>query len=266
MVALLQGRGHDVVASGRGDTDVTAHTGFDAVVWSAGARVNDLESGLDVHARLPARILESSGASRFVYLSSGEAYGLIDVPFREDTPLRGSSPYARAKIAGEQAVTEAALNFGAAAMIVRPGVVFGPGQKGQMLVPALLGALVARRRFPMTRGDQTRDIIFVDDLARLVVRCLDDDAPAGVYNAGRGIEVPVIDVVCRVVDEASRVLGVDLMPLLDAGGIPYRDGEQMRHVLDVSRAKDKLGWTAEIDPLEEGVPRTVQAFLARQAG
>lgn len=266
VVALLNERGHEVVASGRGDTDVLAHGGFDGVVWSAGARVNDLETGLEVHARQPARILESSGASRFVYLSSGEAYGLIDVPFREDTALKGSSPYAKAKIEGERAVTEAALNFGAAAMIIRPGVVFGPGQKGQMLVPALLAALTARRRFPMTRGDQTRDVIFVDDVARMIVRCLDDDAPPGVYNCGRGVEVPVIDVVTRVVIEASELLGVDLMPLLDAGGIPYRDGEQMRHVLDMARARDLLGWTAELDPLEVGIPRTVQAYLARHAG
>jgi len=264
VVALLNERGHEVVASGRGDTDVLAHGGFDGVVWAAGARVQDVESGLEVHARQPARILESSGASRFVYLSSGEAYGLIDVPFREDTALRGGSPYARAKIGGEQAVMDAALNFGAAAIIIRPGVVFGPGQRGQMLVPALLGALTSRRRFPMTRGDQTRDVIYVDDVARMIVRALDDDAPPGIYNAGRGIEVPVIDVVSRVVTEASDELGVDLMPLLDAGGIPYRDGEQMRHCLDISRARDLLGWQAEVDPLEVGVPKTVHAFLARQ--
>ncbi len=257
----LLAAGHDATPSGRGDTDVVAHGGFEAVVWAAGGRVQDLEVGLEVHARSAARVLEASGATRFVYLSSGECYGLQDVPFREDGPLKGTSPYARVKIAGEQAVMEAALNFGAACCVLRLGVVFGPGQKGQMLVPALLTALRARRRFPMTRGDQTRDVIYVDDITRLILRCLDDDAPAGIYNGGSGKETPLIDVVTRVVEEASSVLGVDLMPLLDAGGIPYRDGEQFRHVLDVSRARDLLGWQSEIPPLTDGVERTVAAFL-----
>ena len=257
---LLVERGHDVLASGRGDTETVAAGGFDAVVWAAGGRVQQVEQGLEVHARAPARVLESSGATRFVYLGSGESYGLVDVPFREDQELRGQSPYARAKIAGEAAVTEAAAKFGVAAFLLRLGVVFGPGQKGQMLVPALLGALTARRRFPMTRGDQTRDVVFVDDVARLIVRCLDDDAPPGVYNVGTGRETPVIDVVTRVTEEASRLIGVDLLPLVEPGAIPYRDGEQMRYVLDVTRARERLGWTAEI-PLDVAVEQTVSAVL-----
>lgn len=259
-----QKRGHEVVVSGRGDTDVLARDGFDAVVWAAGGRVQDVEQGLEVHARAPARILQASGATRFIYLGSGECYGLQDVPFGEDAPLKGTSPYARAKIAGEAALAEAALNFGAACFLLRPAVVFGAGQKGQMLVPALLGALRQRRHFPMTAGDQTRDVIHVDDVARLIVRCLDEDAQPDVYNVGTGVETTVIEVVTRVVAESSRVLGADLMPLLEAGAIPYRDGEQMRYVMDVSRAHDRLGWKAEVS-LEDGIERTVASFLGRAA-
>src|SRR5688572_841372 len=148
---LIEG-GHDVLASGKGDTEQVAAGGFDAVVWAAGGRVGQLEEGLEVHARAPARVMESSGATRFVYLGSGEAYGLVDVPFREEMALRGTSPYQRAKIAGEQAIGEMAAKLGVRATSLRLGVVFGPGQKGMMLVPALLAALTERRRFPMTRG------------------------------------------------------------------------------------------------------------------
>jgi nucleoside-diphosphate-sugar epimerase len=260
VVRLAKERGHEVTVSGRGDTDVTAAEGFDAVVWAAGGRVQDVEVGAEVHARAPARILQASGASRFIYLGSGEAYGLQDVPFTEAATLKGSSPYSRAKVLGEQTVAEAALNFGVAAYLLRPAVVFGAGQKGQMLVPALLNSLRQRRHFQMTRGEQTRDVIHVDDVARLIVRCLDEDAPPDIYNVGTGVETRVIDVVTKVVEEASKKMGSDLMPLLEAGAIPYRDGEQMRYVLDVSRARDKLGWKAEV-PLDDGIERTVAAFL-----
>ncbi len=261
---ILTERGHDVLVGGRGDTEQLAKGGADAVVWAAGGRVSRFEDGLDVHVQAPQRVLEASGATRIVYLGSGESYGLQDVPFREATPLRGTSPYSRAKIAGEEAVAAKAKELGAGAYLLRLGVVFGPGQKGQMLIPALLSSLLQRRRFPMTRGDQTRDVIYVDDVVRLIARCLDDDAPAGIYNGGRGVEVPVIDVVTRVVEVASRHLGVDLMPLLDAGAVPYRDGEQMRYVFDVSRAKELLGWAPEVD-IDDGIERTVEAVLAGAA-
>lgn len=257
---LARDKGHEVTISGRNDTDVIAADGFEAVVWAAGGRVADLEAGLEVHARAPARILLASRCSRFIYLGSGESYGLQDVPFREDQELRGHSPYARAKIAGEAAVAEAALNFGCGAFLLRPAVVFGAGQKGQMLVPALLNALRQRRHFPMTRGEQTRDVIHVDDVARLIVRCLDEEAPPDTYNVGTGVETRVIDVVTRVVEETGKRLGADLMPLLEAGAIPYRDGEQMRYVLDVSRTEKQLGWKAEV-PLDDGITRTVAAFV-----
>jgi len=103
-------------------------------------------------------------------------------------------------------------------------------------------------------------VIHVDDVARLIVRCLDEDATPDTYNVGTGVETRVIDVVTRVVEEAGKRLGADLMPLLEAGGIPYRDGEQMRYVLDVSRAEKQLGWKAEV-PLDDGIVRTVAAFL-----
>ena len=257
-------RGAEVLATGRGDTEQVARGGVDAVVWAAGGRVQDVEAGLEVHARMPARVLESSGATRFVYLSSGEAYGLVDVPFRETQEMKGHSPYARAKIAGEHAVTEAARAVGAAAFLLRLGVVFGPRQKGQMLVPALLGALRERRRFAMTRGDQTRDVVYVDDVVRLILRALEPDATAGTYNVGTGQETRVIDVVTKVTEEAGRLLNADLMPLVEAGALPYRDGEQMRYCLDVSRAREQLGWQAEIS-LDEAVTRTVATFLSAAA-
>ena len=253
-------RGHEVLIGSRGDTELLAAGGADAVVWAAGGRVSRFEEGVGVHVEAPVRVLEASGATRFVYLGSGEAYGLQDVPFDEDRPLRGTSPYSRAKIAGEEAVRDAAARLGVGAYLLRMGVVFGPGQKGAMLVPALLNALMSRRRFPMTRGDQTRDVLYVDDAVELIARCLDDDAPAGTYNVGRGVEVPVIDVVTKVVEETSRHLGVDLMPLLDAGAVPYRDGEQMRYVFDMTRTHERLGWRAATS-IDDAVARTVEAAL-----
>jgi nucleoside-diphosphate-sugar epimerase len=187
----------------------------DLLVWAAGGRAGDLEED-HVHAAVRA----ARRVRQVVYLSSGEVYGAQPPPFTEDLPLLGDSPYARAKIAGEQALPGAA--------ILRPAVVYGPGQQGEQLIPAMLRARAERKAFRMTRGEQTRDFVHVDDVAAAVVLVA---GRAGVYNCGTGVET-------RVIEVARAVLPAEL---IDAGALPYRPNEQMRYALDASRLA-ALGW------------------------
>jgi UDP-glucose 4-epimerase len=258
---LVARLGADARAAGRAQIAAAAAEGADALVWAAGGRVPDALAGLEVHARGPVRALEASGARTCVYLSSGEVYGAQDVPFRESAALRGLSPYAEAKIAGEHAIAEACARRGARLIVLRPAVVYGPGQGGSMLLPSLMSALAGRRRFAMTRGEQTRDFLYVDDLTALIARCLEPDAPAGTYNAGTGVETEVVAMARAVADEVGRRGDFDAQPLLDAGALPYRDGEQMRYVLDVSAARARLGWSATT-LLPAGIAATVASALA----
>jgi nucleoside-diphosphate-sugar epimerase len=192
--------------------------GGDLLVWAAGRRAGDLEED---HVRAPVRAAKR--ATRVVYLSSGEVYGAQTPPFSEDAPLLGDTPYARAKIAGEQAL--------AGATILRPSVAWGPGQEHQpMLIPSLLRARARREVFRMTAGEQTRDFVHVDDVASAIV--LVADQRNKIFNAGTGIET-------RVIDVARALLPPEL---LDAGAIPYRENEQMRYALESSRL-GSLGWS-----------------------
>jgi nucleoside-diphosphate-sugar epimerase len=257
LVARLGGAAR---AAGRAEIAAAAAEGADALVWAAGGRISDAAAGLEVHAKGAVRALEASGAKTCVYLSSGEVYGAQDVPFRESASLLGMSPYAQAKVAGEEVIAAACLRRGAKLIVLRPAVVYGPGQGGSMLLPSLVAALVARRRFAMTRGEQTRDFLYVDDLTALIARCLDDGAPAGTYNAGTGRETEVIAMARALADEVGRRRGFDAQPLLDAGALPYRDGEQMRYLLDPTMARERLGWSATT-PLDDGIRATVDAAL-----
>jgi len=258
--AAVAAAGHDAIAAGRAELDGAAAAGADALVWAAGGRVADYDVAVEAQARTPVRALASSGARTVVYLSSGEVYGIQDVPFGEDAPLLAVTPYARAKVAGEAAVAEACAAAGARLFVLRPAVVYGPGQGGPMLVPALTAALVAGRRFPMTPGAQTRDLVHVDDIARLIARCLDADAAPGTYNAASGVEIAVLDVVDRVAAAVAARTGVEVRALVEPGAIPYRAGDQMRYALDPTRARAQLGWTAAID-LDTGLAGTVAAAL-----
>ncbi len=254
VVARLNAAGHEAVASGRGDTATLAPQGFDALVWAAGGRPLSAEQCVADHAHDAVKTMKlMPGLKRIVYMSSAEVYGLQDVPFREDAPLLGASPLGQAKVAGEHAVPAAAGE--ARTIILRPVWVYGPGLAPSTFLPTLINSLFERRRYAMTPGQQTRDLVYVDDVARAVVRALEDDAPAGAYNIGTGVETRVLDMALAI---AERVRS-SAIALLDVGQRPYREGEAFRVSIDVSKAREQLGFTAEIS-LEDGLTRMVDTL------
>lgn len=254
VVARLRASGHEVAATGRADTAAAAAQGADALVWAAGGRPVSAEQCIADHAHAAVKTARAiPGLKRIIYMSSAEVYGLQDVPFREDAPLLGASPLGQAKIAGEHSIGGAAPE--ARLTILRPCWVYGPGLAPTTFLPTLIAALHQRRRYPMTPGQQTRDLVYVDDVVRAVVRALDDDAPGGTYNIGTGRETSVLEMALAI---AERVRP-DAIALLDVGARPYREGEAFRVAIDVSRARERLGFTAEIG-LEDGLTRMVDAL------
>lgn len=234
--ARLRADGHDVIATGRADTLAAVAAGCDALVWAAGARTLDEARDRADHLEAPlAAITAAPRPPRVIYLSSGEVYGAQAVPFHEDAPLLGTTTYAHAKIAGEAAVRATVPE----AFVLRPAIAVGPTQTGAMFVPAALAALRARTPLVMTPGEQTRDLVLVDDVAEVIARCLAPAAPPGTYNVGSGVEVRMRD----LAEQLADALGAP-RALIHAGALPYRAGEQMRYALDPTRAQAALGWRA----------------------
>lgn len=254
LCARLRELGHEAVATGRGDTAERAAEGAQALVWAAGGRPISVEQCVADHAHAAVRTVKAMpGLERIVYMSSAEAYGLQDVPFREDATLLGTSPLGQAKATGEHAVATAA---GATPLVVlRPCWVYGAGLAPSTFLPTLINHLAHRRRYAMTPGQQTRDLVYVDDVVAAIVRALTPDAPAGTYNIGTGVETSVLDMALTI---AAKVRP-SAIALLDVGARPYREGEAFRVALDVSRARDVLGWRATVD-LDDGLGRMVEAL------
>jgi nucleoside-diphosphate-sugar epimerase len=229
IVRALEGR--NILALGR---EVPAGTRADVLVWAAGRREADLAANCAVHVEAPVRTARAIGATRVVYLSSGECYGPAPLPYREDGPALGTSDYARAKLAGERALGDVA-----ATTVLRLGVVYGPGQSPRMLIPEVAAGLKAGKRVALSPGEQTRDFVFVEDVARAVVRAIDKALPTTTVNIASGREVRVRDAVtqlCRALGASEELLGF--------GDIAMRPNEVMQYVLDVQRAADVLGWRA----------------------
>jgi UDP-glucose 4-epimerase len=193
------------------------------------------------------------GARKVINTSTGGGlYGDADVlPTPEDHPIKPLAPYGQGKYAAEGYCELYTRLHGLATVSLRYGNVYGPRQDvhGEAGVVAIFcGALIDGRR-PTVFGDgrQTRDWVDVSDVARANLMAADADV-TGPFNIGRGEETSVLDLIDALNDVS------DNGPLGEPEFAPERPGEVSRSCLDVTRAHDELGWTAQVE-LRDGLRR-----------
>jgi UDP-glucose 4-epimerase len=245
--------------------EVVATTGPDAVVHVA-AQAAVSRSVLDPRFDASVNVLgtialleacRSAGVRRVIYISTGGAgYGDTDVlPTPEDHPIRPSSPYGVSKVSAERYVDCWAGLTGGRALTLRLANVFGPRQDpaGEAGVVAIFTSrlLAGDRCLVNGDGEQTRDYIFVLDVADAVARAVVTPDAVGAANIGTGVEKTVNDIYRHL----AQLTGVTV----PAAHGPAKPGEQRRSVLDASRAKKLLGWSAAT-PFGEGLRQTVAWF------
>jgi UDP-glucose 4-epimerase len=197
--------------------------------------------------------------SRVIYTSTGgAAYGDTAVlPTPEDHPMNATSPYGVTKVAAERYLDCWSALAGVPALTLRLANIYGPRQNplGEAGVVAIFTHRLLRAEGCVINGDggQTRDYVFVGDVADAVARGLEHSEARGAVNIGTGIETSVNE----LYDRLARIVGIGE----PAAHAPAKPGEQRRSILDPARAKMLLGW-APSTPLDAGLDRTVAAFRA----
>jgi UDP-glucose 4-epimerase len=204
-----------------------------------------------------------SGVKRVVFASSGGAiYGdCLAIPTPEDQPLRPASPYGVAKLAGERYIAAWADLTGATGVALRYANVYGPRQnpQGEAGVIAIFASrmLAGEPCVIYGDGDQTRDYVYVEDVADATAQAVAQPGACGAANIGTGIETTVNELY-RQLAAAAAVAA----PPLHA---PPRAGEQRRSALDTLHARGVLGW-APATPLEAGLRKTLEFFRGDRHG
>ena len=192
--------------------------------------------------------------TQVVFSSTGGAiYGECDGPATEDAPRLPISPYGTSKLAAEEYLATYNRLYGTRHVALRFGNVYGPRQDphGEAGVVSIFFSTLLANETPKVFGDgaQTRDYVYVGDVARATLAAAGRDG--GVYNVGTGRETSVVE----LLDLCQRIAGTRF----DATFMPARPGEIQRSVLDPSRAVDELGWRAE-HSLEDGLRETYEFF------
>jgi UDP-glucose 4-epimerase len=198
-----------------------------------------------------------AGVGRIVNTSTGGAiYGDVDtIPSPESTPPAPMAGYGTSKLCAEQYVDLYARLHGMSTVTLRYGNVYGPRQDpmGEAGVIAIFCGRLTDGGRPTIYGDgrQTRDYVFVGDVVAANIAAADRPAVRGAVNIGTGRESSVLDIVSILREAGGRD---DFAPVFEDA----RLGEIERSCLDVTRAREALGWEARV-PLADGMRATLES-------
>lgn len=289
-IATLERAGVTTVAGDIRDPGVVreATEGIDTVYHLAAAfrraGVPDSEYH-EVNVDATRRLVEFSAAAgvrRIVHCSSVGVHGSVseEAPATEDAPFHPEDIYQESKLEGEQIALQTADRVGVPLTVVRPGPIYGPGDKR---LYKLIGG-VARKRFRLLGdGSPHFQMVYVDDLIAGFRLAAEAPIAAGRTYILAGDEAPTLKElvleIAGLADVAAPRFRLPVWPFWLAGALceavcvplgiePPIFRRRVKFFtsnrwFDISRARNELGFAPKVS-LHDGIRRTLESY--RQLG
>ncbi len=194
-----------------------------------------------------------SGVKKLVFISSCAVYGEpVRLPVEETHECNPLTPYGKQKSEAERIVEQAQAR-GLQTSILRLANVYGPGQKtgSESGVVALFCEAALKKTTPTIYGDglQTRDFVFVDDVAQAIAEAI--DGPQGTFNIGTGVPTSIRQVLATIQEASATAIEPKYAPV---------SLSEVRHIyLDVRKAAEQIGWTPTTS-FAQGIEKTLSAM------
>lgn len=188
-----------------------------------------------------------AGVQKFVYAASSSCYGLAQTPTREDHPIDTKYPYALSKYQGEQAAFHWHQVYKLPVNAIRIFNAYGTRSRTSGAYGAVFGVflkqkLAGKSYTVVGDGSQTRDFLYVTDVARAFLAAAETEKVGSIYNLGAGKP--------QSVNRLVELLGGEKTH------IPKRPGEPDCTWADILRITTELGWHPQVS-FEEGVAKIV---------
>jgi nucleoside-diphosphate-sugar epimerase len=260
------------------DTLVAPMRGVDRVIHLAGMMgvwrpMEDYRAVNVTGTKNVCRAVLAIGA-RLLHVSSWTVYGMgLGKTVGEDCALRPlPEPYALTKAAGDKAVQRMIAEDHLPAVIIRPGTIFGPGDR--LNFGRTADRLRARRQVIVGRGDNAVPFVYVTDVVQGLILALENDRAVGhAYNITNdrpltqqqllnaiaheiGTDPPRLHVPYHALyaaafaaERLSMLTRLQRDPLVTRHGVALF-GTDNRHAID--KARQELGYTPQVE-VHEGV-------------
>lgn len=219
-----------------------------------------------------ARKSADAGVRRFVFLSSIKVNGeetYTGKQFRPDDILAPMDAYSISKWEAEQGLLAIAQETGMEIVIIRPPLVYGPGVKGNFL--SMMCWLAHGVPLPLGAINNCRSLVSLDNLVDLIMICLDHPAAANqTFLVSDDKDVSTTELLQRIgnaLDKPARLIPVP-PKLLQWGAKLFGKEDIAQRLLsnlqlDISKTKERLGWTPPIS-IDEGLKRTAEWYWQQQ--
>lgn len=190
---------------------------------------------------------------KVVLASSSAVYGNNpQAPYAEDASTACLSPYAFSKLAGEKLCQTYHQTYGLSAMAVRYFNVFGPRQNAQSAYAAVIAkfiqqALQGQECVVDWDGQQTRDFIYVEDVARATLAVMQNGQAGEIYNVGSAKSTSLLALIQEIEAVTGKPVKIRFAPKREA---------DVRHSLADTGKIRKLGFEPKVS-LKEGLQKMI---------
>lgn len=187
---------------------------------------------------------EKFNVKKFVYVSSSMVYGDFSDGTKEDGKTKPKNIYGEAKLTGERMVKLFSRRSGVNYAIVRPSGVYGPGDMPDRVVSKFFEKAMKGQAITLHNGANKVDFTYRQDAARGIIMA----ALSSVANVSFNITAGNATSLRTLAEKIIEITGSDS----DIEDIGNHELYPMRGTLDISRAKDLLGYEPEFT-LDQGL-------------
>lgn len=265
----------------RGDWKVKLPDNSEAIIHLAGKAHDTSNTSVpDEYFRINTELTRTlfdlflAGTARdFIYFSSVKAAAdTVDGILTEEVIPAPQTPYGQSKQQAEAYLLSKALPAGKRLFIIRPCMIHGPGNKGNL---NLLYRFVAKGiPYPLAAFENKRSFLGIDNLCYAIAGLLNNkEIPSGIYNLADDEALStneLVRIIAGVLRKKPRLLALPQGLLNGAARLGDRlklplNSERLKkltenYIVDNSKIKKALGITAFPVPAAEGLSRTIESF------
>ncbi|MEJ2883666.1 NAD-dependent epimerase/dehydratase family protein [Pedobacter sp. GR22-6] len=215
----------------------------------------------------------SSDAKKFIFISSVKAAAdTVDGILTEDVFPSPVTDYGKSKLMAEQYIQSQILPIGKFYYILRPCMIHGPGNKGNL---NLLYKFVQKGiPYPLASFDNKRSFLSVGNLCFVIVKLLQQEVASGIYNVADDDPLSTTDVIRLLANSSNKkpklwavcsriILG--LAKLGDIFKLPLNTERLNKltenYIVSNAKVKDALGVNLPLN-VEDGLKITASSFMA----
>lgn len=189
--------------------------------------------------------------AHFIFTSTSEIYGNNDSPLHEKQFPNPVSPYSLTKYQAEMLIQTYCTNHQKKYTNLRVFNFYGEHMPEQFFIPQMIETLKRGEDFLMTKGEQVRDFLYIDDVVNaMILTAKKTESYGETFNvcSGKGTQLAELAIeVNKAMDSKAKIV---------LGALPYRENEVWEMIGDCSKIEKYLGFEPKIS-VEKGIKNVI---------